>query len=265
MIRSEGRLLVLGDPEPFTTHSGSKWSPFVIVCDHAGRCLPQQLGTLGLLHADLDRHIACDIGAGAVARRLGDTLGAFVIGQNYSRLVIDCNRPLGSPTSIAEISERTIISGNVGVPTADKDRRAQEIFEPYHQRIEQELDRRRAASKPTALIAMHSFTPCYLSVERPWHIGLLYRHVALARALIDLLRAEDLVVGDNEPYCVSDATDYTIPVHGERRHLPHVGIEIRQDLIAEEAGQQRWATLLARLLPKAYGRLIPKPDNSATS
>jgi predicted N-formylglutamate amidohydrolase len=262
MTRSARQLLVLGDPHPFTTYDCGRSSPFVIVCDHAGRCLPHQLGTLGLSGADLERHIAWDIGAGAVASRLGEMLDATVIRQNYSRLVIDCNRPPGSPTSIAEISERTIVPGNVGLSSADRDRRAHEIFEPYHHRIEQELNRRRAASEPTVLIAMHSFTPCYLSVERPWHIGLLYRHVAFAHVLIDLLRAEDLVVGDNEPYRVSDETDYTLPVHGERRHLPHVGIEIRQDLVAEEVGQVRWATLLARLLPMAYQRLIGDESNA---
>ena len=256
MTRSTGRLLVLGDPDPFTTYDSSRWSPFVVVCDHAGRRLPQQLGTLGLSDSDRERHIAWDIGAGAVASRLGDLLGASVISQTYSRLVIDCNRPPGSPTSIAEISERTIVPGNIGVSGVEKERRVQEIFEPYHRRIEQELNRRHATGEPTVLIAMHSFTPRYLSVERPWHIGLLYRHIAFARVLIDLLRAEDLTVGDNEPYRVSDDTDYTLPVHGERRHLPHVGIEIRQDLIAEEVGQARWATLLSRLLPMAYQRLI---------
>jgi predicted N-formylglutamate amidohydrolase len=189
-------------------------------------------------------------------------LGASVISQTYSRLVIDCNRPPGSPTSIVEVSERTVVPGNVEVSSTDKDKRAQEIFEPYHRRIEQELNRRAAANEPTVLIAMHSFTPRYLSVERPWHIGLLYRHVALARVLIDLLRAEDLIVGDNEPYRVSDDTDYTLPVHGERRHLPHVGIEIRQDLIAEEVGQERWATLLARLLPIAYQQLSAERANT---
>jgi predicted N-formylglutamate amidohydrolase len=256
MAWSAGQLLVLGDPAPFTTSAGKRGSPFIIVCDHAGRSLPQRLGTLGLSDVDLERHIAWDIGAAAVAHRLGEALGAFVIGQAYSRLVIDCNRPLGSPTSIAEVSERTTIPGNIGVSAAERVRRAQEIFEPYHRRIEQELERRRAASESSVLIALHSFTPRYLSVERPWQVGLLYRHVAFAHAVIELLRAEQLVVGDNEPYRVSDATDYTIPVHGERRGLPHVGIEIRQDLIAEEAGQEHWAKLLARLLPKAYERLV---------
>jgi predicted N-formylglutamate amidohydrolase len=263
MVWTVTRLLAPGDPPPFTTFDGNGESPFLVVCDHAGRCLPQRLGTLGLSEEDLDRHIAWDIGAGAVAYRVGEALGAYVVGQTYSRLVIDCNRPLGSPSSIIEVSERTRIPGNMGLTEVDKEARAREIFEPYHRHIESELHRRRAENEPTVLIAMHSFTPRYLSVERPWHVGLLYRHVAFARGLFDLLRAEDLLVGDNEPYRVSDATDYTIPVHGERHHLLHVGIEIRQDLIAGEVGQRRWAALLARLLPIAYERLVADSPPSA--
>jgi predicted N-formylglutamate amidohydrolase len=133
-----------------------------------------------------------------------------------------------------------------------------EIFRPYHDRIAAELDRRRDTGRPSALVAMHSFTPVFTGVARPWHVGVLYnRDRRLADALMELLRGEpELVVGDNEPYTVSDATDYTIPVHGEQRRLPHVAIEIRQDLIAEELGQRWWAALLARLLPQAYERFM---------
>ena len=137
-------------------------------------------------------------------------------------------------------------------------RRAAEIFRPYHDRITAELDRRRDAGRPTALVSMHSFTPVFKGVARPWQVGVLYnRDRRLAEALMELLRIEPgLVVGDNEPYTVSDATDYTIPVHGEQRQLPHVAVEIRQDLIAEEPGQRRWAASLARLLPQAYERFM---------
>jgi predicted N-formylglutamate amidohydrolase len=249
------QLLVPSDPPPLTVCCGSRPSP-LIVCDHAGRSVPRQLGKLGLSDTDLSRHIAWDIGAFAVAQLLGEALDAFVIGQTYSRLVIDCNRPLGTPTSIIEVSERTTIPGNVGITKAEKEARTREIFEPYHRQIEMELDRRRDACEPTVIIAMHSFTPSYMSAARPWHIGLLYRHASFARHVMELLQAQDLVVGDNEPYTVSDATDYTIPVHGERRGLPHVGIEIRQDLIADEPGQRQWAGLLARLLPQAYERSL---------
>ena len=133
-----------------------------------------------------------------------------------------------------------------------------EIFRPYHDRIESELDRRRKAGRPAALIAMHSFTPVFMGVARPWHAGVLYnRDPRFAHLLMALLKREEgLVVGDNEPYSVTDASDYTIPVHGERRGLHHVAIEIRQDLIADDQGQRTWAALLARLLPQAYQELV---------
>jgi predicted N-formylglutamate amidohydrolase len=133
-----------------------------------------------------------------------------------------------------------------------------EIFRPYHNLIEAELDRRRKAGRLTALIAMHSFTPVLMGVARPWHVGVLYnRDTRFAHLLMALLkRKEGLVVGDNEPYSVTDASDYTIPVHGERRGLPHVAIEVRDDLIANDNGQRARAPLLARLLPQSYQELM---------
>jgi len=250
-------LLAPDELPPVTVTNQDGRSPFVIVCDHAGKYLPRRLRMLGLPEAECERHIGWDIGAGAVACLLGDALGAVVIRQNYSRLAIDCNRMPGSETSIVEVSELTAVPGNIGLSKSDIEARVREIFQPYHDRIAGELDRRRQAGRPTALIAMHSFTPVYNSVTRPWHVGLLYnRDPRLAHVLIELLRCEQcLVVGDNEPYRVTDASDYAIPIHGEQRHLPHVEIEIRQDLIADEAGQHRWADLFTRLLPKAYQRL----------
>jgi predicted N-formylglutamate amidohydrolase len=168
--------------------------------------------------------------------------------------VIDCNRPPGTPTSIPEISELTPIPGNVGLSDTDKAARSREIFWPYHERIETELERRRQAGRATALIALHSFTPVFKGAARAWHVALLYnRDPRLARRLLTLFQQErGLVVGDNQPYFVSDATDFTIPVHGERHGLPHALIEIRQDLIAEESGQRKWAGMLARVLQQAY-------------
>jgi len=133
-----------------------------------------------------------------------------------------------------------------------------EIFRPYHDRIEIELDRRRQARRSTALIAMHSFTPVFKGVARPWHVGVLYnRDPRFAHLLMALLKCEEgLVVGDNAPYSVTDASDYTIPVHGERRGLHHVAIEVRQDLIADDKGQRVWGPLLACLLAQAYQQLV---------
>jgi predicted N-formylglutamate amidohydrolase len=173
--------------------------------------------------------------------------------QGFSRLVIDCNRPTASATSIPTRSEYVQITANQGLSAADGAARVAEIFIPYHAAISTALDQRRAAGTRTLLVSIHSFTPVYLGQTRPWKIGLMYRKdLRLGRALLELLRQDaDLHAGDNEPYAISDATDYTIPVHGEARGLPHVGIEIRQDLIADLPGQQEWANRLSHLLPLA--------------
>jgi predicted N-formylglutamate amidohydrolase len=246
------------EPPPFTVDNAADTSPFLIVADHAGKHLPRRLGQLGLSGTECSSHIAWDIGIGGVCQLMGTALDAVVIRQNYSRLVIDCNRRPGSEESISVLSECTHVRGNIGLSESHKLERVREIFQPYHDRITTELDRRRDLGRPTALISMHSFTPVFKSVARPWHVGALYnRDPRLAHALMELLHGEDeLVVGDNEPYTVTDATDYTIPVHGEQRKLAHVAIEIRQDLIADGSGQRTWAVLLARLLPQAYRRLV---------
>jgi len=250
-------LLAPDDPPPFTVANEKGASPFLLIADHAGKLMPRRLGQLGISDADCDRHIAWDIGAGALADLIGQALDATVIRQTYSRLVIDCNRPPSATTSIASVSELTPVPGNVGLSEHEKLARRREIFDPYHNRIALELDRRRVAGQPTALISVHSFTPVFKGVARLWHAGMLYnRDSRLAHILLDLLQREDgLVVGDNEPYSVSDASDYAIPVYGEKRGLPHVELEIRQDLIAEDSGQRKWAALLARVLPQAYARL----------
>lgn len=248
------RLLAAGEQAPFTVYNADSGSPFLLVADHAGNAIPRALGRLGVAAQDLRRHIAFDIGIASVARLLADALGAVLIQQNYSRLVIDCNRPPGMPSSTPEVSELTKIPGNAGLSDTDKAVRAKEIFYPYHERIDTEIKRRWRVRIPAVLISLHSFTPSFKGVARPWHVALLYnRDPRLSRHLLALLKSEQgLVVGNNEPYVVSDSTDYTIPVHGERMGLPHALIEIRQDLIAEERGQHAWALRLARLLPKAY-------------
>jgi len=251
-------LLAADEPAPVTVHNENGLSPFLIVADHAGNSIPRALGRLGVPETECERHIAWDIGIAAVSRLVADALDATLIQQNYSRLVIDSNRPPGAETSMPEISEATPVPGNIGLSEGGKAARVREIFRPYHDRIESELDRRRQAGRPAALIAMHSFTPVFRGVARPWHAGVLYnRDPRFAHLLMALLKREEgLVVGNNDPYDVNDATDYTIPVHGERRGLHHVAIEIRQDLIAGDQGQRTWAALLARLLPRAYQELV---------
>jgi predicted N-formylglutamate amidohydrolase len=242
------------EPAPATFNNEAGRSVFFLTCDHAGRVIPRRLDGLGLPDHETQRHIAWDIGIGAVGRQLSLLLDAAVVLQTYSRLVIDCNRDPKVPSSIPEISETTEIPGNRGLTEIARAARINEIFRPYHETIGAALDRRAAAGRASVLVALHSFTPVFKGVTRPWHAAVLYnRDARLARSLFELLSAEDgLVIGENEPYAVSDLTDYTVPVHGERRGLPHVEIEIRQDQITDPADQVLWAERLARLLPAAY-------------
>lgn len=226
-------------------------SPFVLTGDHAGCAVPRSLHALGLSEADLRRHIGWDIGVAEVADLLSAHLDAALLMQRYSRLVVDCNRPLHATDSIAVISDGTVIPGNVAITEDDAEHRRNAIFKPYHAAIAALLDARRARGQSSVLIALHSYTPVWQGTARPWHVGLLYgRDARLAIRLgAALAREAGLLIGYNQPYDVNDDTDYAIPVHGERRGLLHVELEIRQDLIADRAGQQHWAALLARLLP----------------
>jgi predicted N-formylglutamate amidohydrolase len=243
-------LLDTQDVPPVLEDNSAGRSPFLLTCDHYGRSIPRLLGDLGLPASELTRHIAWDPGIAGVADALSKLLDAHLIAQRYSRLVIDCNRPPGAPSSIPRISEATVIPGNEGLARDAIEARREAIFDPYHRRIREAIEERLRDSIPTVLVSLHSFTPIYAGIARPWHIGTLYhRDTRLPPLLLKLLRAEPgLVVGDNEPYAVSDETDYTIPVHGEARGLMNSGIEIRQDLLADQAGQREWADRLARIL-----------------
>jgi len=249
-ITGASALLSGDDVPPVHEFNAAGRSPFLFSCDHYGRLIPAILGNLGLPEAELARHIAWDIGIAGVAGQLSQQLDAHLVAQRYSRLVIDCNRPPHVASSIPLISEATTIPGNEGLTREAMEMRRSAIFDPYHRRIGEIIDQRLHDSRPTVLVSLHSFTPVYAGIARPWHIGTLYhRDRTLPPLLLKALRIEaDLVVGDNEPYAVSDETDYTVPVHGERRGLLNTGIEIRQDLISDQAGEKQWADRLARIL-----------------
>ena len=252
------RLLADDEPPAFTVERPDGRSPFFLVCDHASNRIPRRLGTLGVSEADLQRHIAWDVGAADLARKMSDRLDAVLVLQNYSRLVIDCNRGPDMPSSRPEVSETTDIPGNRDIDTVEVQARISEIFQPYHDRITAMMDARSAAGCPTVLVAVHSFTPYYEGWgARPWHIGILYnRDPRLPRIMLELLREEqDLTVGDNEPYRVSDKTDYTVPVHGEGRGILHVEIEVRHDELESEAGREMWCGRLCHMLEHAAERL----------
>lgn len=253
MSHAQVSLLGALDPPVLRVERPEGSSPFVLTCDHAGRAFPAALGNLGVPESELHRHIAWDIGIDGLGKKLAARLDAFQISQAYSRLVIDCNRRPDVPTSIVTVSEHTEVPGNVGLSEEQRQERVREIFEPYHARIREELDARAASGREAILVALHSFTPVYMQRARAVQAGVLYqRDARLAHVMLKLLRAEpELVVGDNEPYAVSDATDYGVVVYGEERGLLHVELEIRQDLIEHEEGQHAWAERLERLLRSA--------------
>jgi predicted N-formylglutamate amidohydrolase len=246
-------LIAPDEPAPFIEIGRQGRSSFVIVVDHASARIPRRLKDLGLPASELRRHIAWDIGALGVARQTAAALDAALVAQNYSRLVIDCNRDPDVDSSIPVQSESTEIPGNIGLSTADIAARRVEIFEPYHHHLRALLDERAAAGRSTILVAQHTMTNIYHGVRRKMHAAVLYnRDRRFAGRVLEALRSEtDLVIGDNEPYFVSDETDYTIPRHGEARGLPHVEIEIRQDLVGDEAGQTAWARRITRVLEDA--------------
>jgi|SRR5579871_2171701 len=250
-------LLDRTDAPPVLEQNPQGRSPFLLTSDHFGRAIPKSLGDLGLPESELTRHIALDIGIAGVARALSEKLDAHLIAQRYSRLVIDCNRPFASPGSIPLISEATTIAGNEGLTREAIAARRREVFDPYHRRITDVIDQRLRDGMPTVLLSLHSFTPVYAGIKRPWHVGTLYQNdTRLPQLLLKALRAQgDLVVGDNEPYAVSNDTDYTIPVHGEARGLMNTGIEIRQDLISDVAGEAQWAERLAAIFAEIEAEL----------
>ena len=240
-------LLGPADPPPFEIVNPDGAARVVLLADHGGRAIPQVLGTLGLGPAELARHIAWDIGIGDVTRRLARRLDAPAVLAGYSRLVIDPNRPPGAPGSIPATSAGIRVPGNEGLTPPEIEERRRALFDPYHAAIAAGLDRREKAGASSALLAIHSFTPDYPGQVRPWTIAASYnRDRRLAGLLIEWLRREPgLVVGDNQPYSVDDESDYTIPVHGERRGLPHFldrpggGLADRPGTRADEIRDQR--------------------------
>ncbi len=244
-------LLGPGDPPPVTRRAFGARYPAVLACDHASRAVPVALGNLGLGEPQLARHIAWDLGAGALAEALARDLGLPVLSAGFSRLVIDCNRRLDDPTSIVEVSDGDRIPGNLGLDPAQRARRAREIFAPYHAALAATLEHAAAAAGVVpALVAIHSFTDVFGGRARPWHCGILWdRDPRLAVPMLTALRAEPgLLVGDNEPYSGRHPADYTVDTHGDRHGRPHVCIEVRQDLLASPQGIAQWAARLARIL-----------------
>lgn len=234
------------EPPAFEVVNPHGSSTAFLICDHASARVPRRLRELGLSEAQRLDHIGWDPGAARVARRLSALLDAPLLLSGYSRLVIDCNRPPQVPASIPAQSCGVPVPGNADVSDAEREARVEALFVPYHRAITAALDRRREAGQRSALLSVHSFTPVLAGQARPWQVGVMYgRDRRLADLFLRVLRRQSaLIVGDNQPYTVTDTTDYGVPVHGEARGLPCVLIELRNDLISEEDGAWAWAQRL---------------------
>lgn len=255
-------------PDPVEALNECGRSPIVLLCEHASNALPAEYGGLGLPAEELSRHIAWDIGAAEVTRGLSAALDAPAFLGTLSRLLVDLNRPFEAPSAMPVVSEATAIPGNVDIGTAERERRRRRVFDPYHARVAAHLDRRAADGRETVLVTVHSFTPVFLGVARPWHAGVLFeRSTALAEALVRRLSADGtLNVAANQPYTVDRESDYAIPVHGTDRGLPAALLEIRNDLIDGAAGVAAWVERLATVLPEAVAETVaPVPGARSTT
>jgi predicted N-formylglutamate amidohydrolase len=252
-------LLGPDDPPAVQVCNPAGAGPAVIVCDHASNAVPGRLDALGLPETALARHIAYDIGAAGMARRLAERLDVPAVLAGYSRLVIDLNRPPEDFTSIREIYDGAVIPGNRRLTEAERQARRAELFRPYHDTVRETLARARARTPHPAVISMHSCTDTYRGQTRPWHIGVLSnRDRRMADRVLQRIPAHrpDLTVGDNKPYSGLDPYGYTIETHAIPTGLPNILFEVRQDLIAGSEGQADYADLLATVL----GEVLDDPS-----
>jgi predicted N-formylglutamate amidohydrolase len=242
----DGEFESSGPPVVVVNETGR--APFVLLCEHASRLLPKGYASLGLPAAEFDRHIAWDIGAAEMATRVACLLDAPLFLAGYSRLLIDLNRPPGSRSSIPEVSEATLIPGNVGLDPSEARHRRDLWFEPFQEAVAAHLDAR--LGQPTAVVGIHTFTPVFNGVARPWHAGVLFGEAdEFGLELASAIEATcGCVVGRNEPYRIDIDNDYTVPVHGDARGLAAALIEVRQDLVTHVFAIDRWSRILAGAL-----------------
>ncbi len=225
----------------------------MIFCDHASREIPAELHDLGLPASELARHIAWDIGAAGVAEALADIFDAPAILSPVSRLVVDCNRQLNAPDLIPERSDGTAIPGNLNLTPEDRALRVERWFEPYHAAVESIFLERERRGIASIALSIHSMTNNMAGNHRPWQISFSsHDDRRLVEPMIEILRrSNDIEVGDNQPYSMDPAVDFSTPFHAVRRNLPYLQVEFRQDEVADAAGQLRWAQRFARALTEA--------------
>jgi predicted N-formylglutamate amidohydrolase len=241
---------------PYRSIAGDVTAGLVVICDHASNSVPPELHALGLPPAELQRHIAWDIGAAKVAEILAARFQAPAMLCGTSRLVIDCNRDPSDPASIPAVSDGTMIPGNHHLTVWDRTQRIARWFTPYHEAIEAAVEAALAATKDPVVLSVHSMTPQMQGGEhRPWPVALSwYQDDRLVKPMLAALRTRvGDTVGDNQPYALDPAEDYSVPLHAMRRGLRHIQVEFRQDLIADEAGAEQWAALFGNALREARG------------
>jgi predicted N-formylglutamate amidohydrolase len=239
--------------------------PLVVVCEHASNRLPRALGNLGLDQTNLSRHIAWDPGAAELAAGIATSLDATLVLQRYSRLAIDCNRDPSLPDAITTFSEDTAIPGNADLSAEARASRIKGLWAPFHAALDRLMEKRRASRRQTGLVTVHSFTPTYRGVPRPWHVGIISSgDRRFAEAMLAVLRRDPkLVVGDDQPYSAKDNVDYTIRRHGRDRGLPHVMIEVRNDLLRAAKDIATWTERLTEALRESATAVNLVPARAA--
>ena len=254
-------LLSSDEPGPFRVLNPLAEEPILLVCDHASHRFPKALGDMGLDPFARRCHLAVDIGAGRVTESLAKSLGVTAVVHNYSRLVIDCNRQLMDPSAFLEYGDGILVPGNRNLHQEDKDLRSTALYWPYHCAIDEQVQRLRKAGPSPAFISIHSFTPVLNGESRKWEMGILWdKDERLREIFLEGLRAAGYLVGDNEPYSGKAPQDFTIDHHAEEVGLPHIGIEIRQDLVDDEAGVAEIAEAMRQIIASIPDRVNGKDE-----
>lgn len=258
-------LLAPDEPGPYRVLNPLATAPILLVCDHASCRFPKSLGDMGLDPFARRCHLAIDIGAGPLTEALAGSLGVTAVLQNYSRLVVDCNRQLMDPGAFLEYGDGILVPGNRNLHRDDKDLRASALYWPYHVAIGEQVERLKKAGSLPVFISIHSFTPVLNGEAREWQMGVLWDKDEKTRQIfLDGLRGAGYHVGDNEPYSGKAPQDFTIDHHAEEPGLPHIGIEIRQDLIDDDEGVAEIAAVMHDVIASIPGKLgIKEQRNTA--
>jgi predicted N-formylglutamate amidohydrolase len=254
-------LLSANEPSPFHVLNPLSETPILLVCDHASCRFPEALGDMGLDPFARRCHLALDIGAGKLTESLAASLGVTAVVAQYSRLAVDCNRQLMDPGAFLEYGDGILVPGNRNLKQADKDARADAIYWPYHNAIDKQVQRLRAIGPPPAFISIHSFTPVLNGISRAVEMGVLWdKDERTSNIFIEKFREAGFLTGDNEPYSGKAPQDFTIDHHAEEIDLPHVGIEVRQDLIDDIAGVNEIAPVMHEIIKEIPNRIGLQQD-----